>query len=192
MTHALTKTPGLKWLRGPAGASLVYVSKDLHSTWMPLDLNGRSRDQANGQKWDASTDVMGPNGYPETFFGDARKFDSGGKPNPILLPMLRSSMEKVVKLNLHREQLRLQSLMKPLLVWAQRSDFNLPLEPHASHIIGLNPRHQTHQEMQEIVTKLKRKGIIVALRVGGLRISPYIDTTPEEIQRLVDTLSSLE
>lgn len=81
-----------KWLRGPTGASLVYVSPDVHESWQPLDQHGRSRDFVihNKSTWDASKNEMGPQGYSEKFINDARKFDSGGKPNPILLPMIRA------------------------------------------------------------------------------------------------------
>jgi hypothetical protein len=57
-----------------------------------------------GKAWDASMDEMGPRGYPEPFYSDARKFDSGGKPNPILLPMLRASMEKIALIDTQEAQ----------------------------------------------------------------------------------------
>ena len=42
-----------KWLRGPIGASLVYVDPEWHDVWMPLDQHGRSRVFSRGQNWDA-------------------------------------------------------------------------------------------------------------------------------------------
>lgn len=42
-----------KWLRGPPGMSLVYVSPELHDSWLPLDLHGRSRLFPEGMYWEA-------------------------------------------------------------------------------------------------------------------------------------------
>jgi selenocysteine lyase/cysteine desulfurase len=182
-----------KWLRGPSGASLVYVSSNWHSDWQPLDQHGRSRDLPGGSAWDASKNDMGPNGYPEKYFDDARKFDSGGKPNPILLPMLRKAMEEVVEnVDLKTVQGQLQVLIEPLLEWAIANSFTLTTGKHASHLIGIRPNFLTAQQMLDICSKLQKEhNIFVAVRCGAFRISPYLDTTTGDIDKFIEILSSL-
>lgn len=182
-----------KWLRGPHGASLVYVDPSLNATWQPLDQHGRSRDMADGAAWDAPKDEMGPKGYPEKYFKDARKFDGGGKPNPILLPMLRLGMEQVVKrVILATAQRQLQKIMKPVLNWALSNGFKLSPGPHCYHIVGIQPTFLTIEQMLEVNTKLQSEHkVYIAVRCGGFRISPYLNTTTEEISRFVEILSSL-
>lgn len=135
---------------------------------------------------------MLPTGYPELFVNDARKFDSGGKPNPILLPMLRVAMEKVTKLDLGKEHQRLKELMEPLLMWAQQNGYYLPSTPHAYHLVGIRHPNATEDKVTAILQELKKRGIVIAVRVGGFRISPYTNTTPEDIQHLIEALSSLD
>jgi selenocysteine lyase/cysteine desulfurase len=182
-----------KWLRGPHGASLVYVSSNLHSDWQPLDQHGRSRDMAGRSAWDASKNDMGPKGYPEKYFSDARKFDSGGKANPIILPMLRTSMECVVQnVNLQRAQGQLNELVKPLIDWAVENGFSLPTGPHACNLIGLRPNFLTPKQMLDICSKLQNDhNVFIAVRCGAFRISAYLDTTPAEIAKLIDVLSAV-
>lgn len=191
-----------KWLRGPPGASLVYVAPELNDKWQPLDQHGRSRDMADGASWDASKDEMGPSGYPEKYFKDARKFDSGGKPNPLLLPMLRLGMEQVVeRVDLTTIQASLKALMTPLLEWAlspmpNRNNhqpwFTLTPGPHCYHLVGIRPTFLTVPEMLDLANKLQTEhNTFLAVRCGGFRIAPYLDTTPDEMQRFVKIFSEL-
>ena len=182
-----------KWLRGPSGLSLVYVSSQVQDTWSPLDQHGRGRKVAvdNGSSWDASKNEMGSNGYPADFCSDSRKFDSGGKPNPILLPMLRSSLEQVVKLDVLQVQQEMKLLTKPILDWASENDFCITPGPHAGHLVGIRPvcnSRLTPQRMIQIANELQGEGIYIAVRCGAFRISPYVDTEETDIQRLLDAL----
>jgi selenocysteine lyase/cysteine desulfurase len=181
---------GTKWLRAQPGTSLVYVSEQVRESWIPLDLHGRSRDIPGGTNWDAGKDVMGPTGYPEKFFKDARKFDSGGKPNPIFLPMLRASLEQVSLVDRDEAQETLKVLMDPLVSWARDNGYKVPCEPRAYHIVGIEPPDRTTEEILAMAKKLKENGIIVAVRCGGFRISPCLDTTPSDIQKLIQALES--
>lgn len=182
-----------KWLRGPAGMSLVYVSQEVQDEWSPLDQHGRSRAVAidNGSSWDAAKNEMGPKGYPFEFVKDARKFDSGGKPNPILLPMLRASLEKVVQLDVCKVQDDLKHLTAPIIQWAAQHSFCLTPGPHAGHLIGIRPSPDqlTPSQMIEITNLVRNEGIYIVVRCGAFRVSPYIDIEPSDIECLLDALA---
>ena len=178
-----------KWLRSAPGVSLCYISPEVRSLWQPLDSHGRSRDLAGGSNWDAAQDTMGPKGYPEKFFDDARKFDSGGKPNPILLPMLRASLEHLVQLDFAQVQEQLRQLMMPLVDWALANEFAVTQRDRAYHIVGIRPLKLSTKEMIKVASDLQKEGIFVAVRCGAFRISPYIDTSEDDIQKLIDALS---
>jgi selenocysteine lyase/cysteine desulfurase len=171
--------------------SLVYLSPQVHDTWVPLDFHGRSRDMTGGKAWDASMDEMGPHGYPEPFYSDARKFDSGGKPNPILLPMLRASMEKIALIDTQEAQEQLKALIQPLLSWASKNGYTISPGSHASHLIGIRPSQRTPEELLEMCRSLQQKGIIIAVRCGVFRISPYLTSTGADIQKLIEGLRSV-
>jgi 7-keto-8-aminopelargonate synthetase-like enzyme len=151
--------------------------------------------------WNASQNEMGPHGYPEEFFHDARKFRDGGKANPILLPMLKTSLEQVVQtmtladgtICFQAAQDRLKQLIEPLLKWATTNGFAQWPGPHVSHIISLRPtskNHVTPHQLLNMAASLKQEdGIYVSVRCGGFRISPYLDTTPADIESLMDALT---
>eukprot|EP00546_Thalassionema_frauenfeldii_P011763 CAMPEP_0178929010 /NCGR_PEP_ID=MMETSP0786-20121207/20290_1 /TAXON_ID=186022 /ORGANISM="Thalassionema frauenfeldii, Strain CCMP 1798" /LENGTH=126 /DNA_ID=CAMNT_0020605075 /DNA_START=137 /DNA_END=513 /DNA_ORIENTATION=- len=92
------------------------------------------------RNWNAHSGTMDSHtGYPEEFFHDARKFDSGGHHSYSQLIMLRASLEEVFTLNLEQCQEHLQCLLRPLLEWAVgRKDIWTP-QAHAGHLIGLRP-----------------------------------------------------
>jgi selenocysteine lyase/cysteine desulfurase len=177
-----------KWLRSASGASLCYVSPEVRDIWEPLDQHGHSRDLAGGANWDAAKNEMDANGYPEIFFDDARKFDSGGKPNPILMPMLRASLEQVAKLDFVQVQEQLHRLMAPLIEWALSNGYTMTSGDCAYHLFGIRPSHLTTQQMIDLCSSLQQKGIYVAVRCGAFRVSPYIDNVESDIQRLISAL----
>ncbi len=135
---------------------------------------------------------MGPNGYPETFFHDARKFDSGGKPNPLLLPMIRASLEQVVMLDRKGAQDSFKMLMDPLLSWARSHGYTVTSGDHAYHLVGIEPPQRTTDEILDMDNRLKLAGILVAVRCGGFRISPYLNTSASDIQKLIEALASMD
>jgi selenocysteine lyase/cysteine desulfurase len=138
---------------------------------------------------------MGPFGYPMPFYQDARKFDSGGKPNPIILPMLKASLRTVVALDMAQLQDTLKDIMKPLLDWVQTSDqFVLPTE-HGFHLLGLRPKKDKNIPTEHVLEICRRLlegyGIYVTVRCGALRISPYIDNTMEDVEAFVIALKTI-
>jgi selenocysteine lyase/cysteine desulfurase len=45
---------------------------------------------------------------------------------------------------------------------------------------------------QQVVEKLKKKGIIVSVRARGIRVSPHFYNTEEEIDSLVEEIKEVE
>jgi selenocysteine lyase/cysteine desulfurase len=83
-----------KWLCGPYGASLVYVAPHLHGRWVGLEHHERNRVGSDHPEYDA-LGAMGPTGYPAEYMGGARRFDCGGRPNPVILPMVAEALQLV-------------------------------------------------------------------------------------------------
>ncbi|GKY95426.1 hypothetical protein MPSEU_000504100 [Mayamaea pseudoterrestris] len=177
-----------KWLRGPSGASLVYIDPKLHNTWEPLDQHGRGRASPDGESWDCRQHSMTEDGYPTTFFADARKFDAGGKANPILLPMLAVALNEVATLDIEKAQEQLKMILQPLMEWSALHQYTFARE-HCHHLIGLRPRHLTLDQMLDVAATLAQdESIFIAVKCGAFRISPYLDTTTFDILKLIDAL----
>lgn len=193
-----------KWLRGPAGTCLCFIDENVVSQWQPLDQHDRARDW-HGQSI-AYRNTLTPSGYPADFVAGARKFDAGGRTQPILMPMLRTGMEKVVATifsndkdvnsGVYQAQAQLHTLMQPFRDWVatQNATFHpLPSDPatHSSHILGLMPTKLSTDKMLEVATRLaKEKGIIISVRCGMFRIAPYLDNTPGDVASLIEALTT--
>jgi selenocysteine lyase/cysteine desulfurase len=178
-----------KWLRGPSGASLVYIDPKLHDSWEPLDQHARGR-QVDADE-EAKKNQMQPDGYPAAFLSDARKFDAGGKADPIHLPILAAALEEVATINVTQAQETLATILQPLIDWCATHGYTRPAS-HANHLVGIRPSHLTIEEMVSVATNLaQEQEIYIAVRCGSFRISPYLDTTAAEIQKLVQALAKV-
>mmetsp|Transcript_27748 Transcript_27748/g.61733 ORF Transcript_27748/g.61733 Transcript_27748/m.61733 type:complete len:434 (-) Transcript_27748:40-1341(-) len=187
-----------KWLLGPHGASLVYVPQRNYDSWLPLDQHDRARLCNDGDLWDASMNKMHGGsvqrdgaGYPEEFDYGARRLDAGGRPNPILLPMLRAALDIVAEYDIGQVQDQLAAVNEKVLGGARQMGFTTTPGPRAGHILGLRPgtpelkEKLTPEEMIRIGKRLEGRGIFISVRCGAFRISPYLHTTDEEIQQLL-------
>ena len=97
---------------------------------------------------------MGTHGYPEKFFPDARKFDSGGNMTQVLLSMLRVSLDEVCLLDAVDAQSKLKTLMEPILDWAKVNGMFVP-RSHAYHLVGLKPSNIPVEDMIEVCRRLR-------------------------------------
>jgi selenocysteine lyase/cysteine desulfurase len=181
-----------KWLRAPLGASLVYINPALHELWEPLDQHARGRDMdgEGGDDWEARLHPMHNDGYPTKFYADARKFDAGGKVDPIYMPMLAAALEEIVALDVMRAQEQLATMLQPLMSWCALHHYQVPVtHQHCHHLIGIRPPHLTVDQMIDVAHTLAREeNIHIAVRCGCFRISPYLDSGAAEIQRLLQAL----
>ena len=183
-----------KWLLGPHGQSLVYVHPQFHDTWLPLDRHERSRVVFQHEVYDAAENNIGPNGYPDAFVAGAARLDSGGKKNPILLSMVCEGLRIVNQINKMEAQKYLKSLTDEILIGGVKIGFGVQPGPRAGHIIGLRPKSPkllnllTPERMVEIATNLKQRGVYLAVRCGAFRIAPYLDTTMDDVDKLLKAL----
>jgi selenocysteine lyase/cysteine desulfurase len=183
-----------KWLLGPHSMSLVYVHPKYHNYWKPLDQHERSRVVFQNEIYDAQEDNITRNGYPHAFVDGAPRLDSGGKKNPILEPMVCEALKFVTQLDLCYAQSQLKVLMDALLVRGRAIGFSVQCGPRANHIIGLRPfknelrQRLTPERMVDIKNRLWKHQIFIAVRNGAFRISPWLNTTMEDVDRLMSAL----
>jgi len=180
-----------KWLLGPHGMSLVYIHPKYHNTWLPLDQHERSRGIFQNDLFDAEENGIGQNGYPEDFIGGAARCDSGGKKNPIIMPMVKEGLQIVTQLDLNDSQIKLRKITDMILERAKIIGFGVQPGPRAAHIIGLRPHSQELRrkldaaKMVDIASRLEDKNIFLAVRRGAFRVSPYLNTSLKEVDQLI-------
>ena len=191
-----------KWLLGPHGTCLLYVplyllEDDLYD-WQPLDQHERSRIVFQSSIYDATEDNIDERGYPAEFVDGAARLDSGGKKNPILLPMVLEGLKIVNSLDLKDAQNKILSITEYCIKRVLELELELGVQvgPRAGHILGLRPFGATLEwltpaRMVDVVKRLMKRGIYIAARAGAFRISPYINTTFEEVDWLLEGLAQV-
>lgn len=183
-----------KWLLSPHGMSLVFINPRYHDIWLPLDQHERSRAAFQDEIYDALENKIGRKGYPNEFLSGARRFDSGGKKNPILEPMVCQGLKIVKSLDFEQAQAYLRGITDKILEGGRRLGLDVQPGPRCGHIIGLRPssvemvQKLTPERMVSIASKLQKRGVFLAVRSGAFRISPYLTTTKEDVDRLIAIL----
>lgn len=186
-----------KWLLGPYGMCLMYIAPPHHSLWQPLDAHERARLHSDDPSWDEIGFMNAQGEYPETFMPGARRLDSGGRPSPVVIPMMVAALSLCLKwcaaeaAQAHCR--RLTNLLEDLIEadGLLRSKVSIPFSrsQRCGHIIGLYLRETCR--LHEVVSALGDRGVFVSARMGCIRVSPYLFNSEDDIHKLVDTLAAV-
>ena len=176
-----------KWLCGPYGMSLMYLHPRYHNDWQPLDHHERSRLGNNLSEWDEIID-MGINGYPEAFRSGARRIDAGGRPNPVILSMLKSSISLILNTTTQAILSHITAINDTIATQLESLPIGLTLVPKAhrsGHILGVYRAPDGIINTIELKNELMKRNIYVSVRHKALRISPYLHNTINDVQRFI-------
>ncbi|KAL3916883.1 MAG: hypothetical protein SGPRY_006632 [Prymnesium sp.] len=125
-----------KWLLGPYGCCLCYAPRSFWKDAHPIEHHDRNREGAQHVEC-LPMDDSGR--YPSEFMNGARRLDSGGRPSYIIMPMIRESLNILVKqLTVPRVTAELRRYTTELARRAKELGFHVPPH-HAPNIVGLWP-----------------------------------------------------
>jgi dTDP-4-dehydrorhamnose reductase len=201
-----------KWMLSPYGCSLIYLHPKHHDAWTPLDKNDRSRVGNDENEWvengymslGTGTGDSRPVGYPIEFNFGAARIGSGGRPNPILLPMIQSALSALVsEFDLTELEAYLRGLGDCLeecvyrgesCVAGEFTSIGLKMIPairRSCNIISVYLHPALNVSPGSMVQKLKQQGIIVAARQRFIRISPHVFSTRAHMQQLYQAMRDI-
>jgi selenocysteine lyase/cysteine desulfurase len=166
----------LKYLLGSSGLAFLYVRKDLIPTLKPTTTG-----------WFAQEDIFALDIYRHEPAVTARRFESGTPPVPNLYAAI-AGIGLIRSVGTETIAAHLQDLTGALKEAARKRNFKLatPKDPNRhGALIALRAHHAP-----ELVTRLEQDGIVVSSRDGNLRVSPHLYNTTDDIDLLVDRLSS--
>ena len=180
----------------------MYVSSEYQGhDAIPLEFHERTRHGGDDEEWDLSG-AMGDSGYPSRSRADAGGLSGGGRPNPILMPMIRSSLEKVVSLQSSRDTAgrvisKAAEWARPatqrIAACARSLSLEVPTD-RAPHMIGIRIRDDDDRvidklsAVKSIIAHLKSSGVHCELRVGAIRVGYGIWNTFDDIERFCSAL----
>ena len=174
-------TGGHKWLCGPFGTGWAYVRRELHSLLEPHVVGWTAMR--------ASQNLSSLLDYRWEFEPDARRFEVATMPLQDFLG-LAHSMELLVEVGIPAIQAHLQTLLDPLIAWAEGREGVEPISDstpeHRSGIVCFRP-----PKPEAAFRALGEAGIVCALREGAIRISPHLYNIPEDTARVIEVLDGL-
>ena len=182
-----------KWLLGPHGLSPLFVSDERAQHLLPL-----VHDEHALQGADDTTSLpfsIERGGYDHTNLKPkARPLDAGGRPNPIILPMVAEGLRFLLEdlggphaIAQHTEALSAKAAS--LLREAPWATLKYPRH-RAPHILGL--RGGTHFNAETWAADLKKHhNVHLTGRFGALRVSFHVYNDIKDVHRLVDSLEAV-
>lgn len=168
-----------KWLLSPWGAGFVYVRQELARTLDPPMVSWMA---ARG------TDDFGKlTDYEFAWRDDARRYEFVTLPFQDFAGM-NSSLELFMELGPTRIADHIAGLADEIVSWSREAGVALVTPADRSHragIVCIKPR-----DAASASARLKQAGVAHSSREGGIRLSPHIYNTSDEIRRALEIIAS--
>jgi selenocysteine lyase/cysteine desulfurase len=167
-----------KWLLGPEGIGIFYVSDKIIDEIDPTFFGWHS------VVFDSDFD-----NYDFTLKGNAQKFEEGS-PNMMGIFALEEAIELLMEVGIDKIQRQILHLTDVLLTGLKALDVTImtPLgDKERSGIVSFRPKGH----IEEIFKELMEHDIICAMRAGGIRVAPHFYNTEEEVDKFFLVLEKL-
>jgi cysteine desulfurase / selenocysteine lyase len=168
-----------KWLLGPEGIALLYVSDRVVERLRPLRSGWRSvRDPFQWTDFDL------------TWGEGAKRFESGTL-NVYGILALGGSLEVLLEIGAGEIEPRVLALANLAARGLANLDFKVVSSRHRQETSGIVTAVPAGRTADELVKRLNERGVVVAARAGRLRIAPHFYNTADEIERCLEELVRL-
>ena len=169
-----------KWLLGPYGLSLMYVAS-ARQDGTPLEDHLFNHGGVDS--------ITGGLGYPSGFTAGARRFDAGQYLNLITLPMIEDALGRLNDW----QPARIAAYLAPVTDALADVCVSLGLEVtrkdmRSPHIVGIR---RAGGFTDADAATCAAAGTYVSARGGALRLSPYLFNTPDDANRLRESLRKI-
>jgi cysteine desulfurase/selenocysteine lyase len=167
---------GHKWMLGPEGCAILYISSDLQDHVEPVEFG-----------W---TNVAGYNDYGSRDMAlrpDAGRYEPGTL-NTIGIFGLRAAIELLLEVGVGKIAPVIQNLADRIAAGVQARGYEVMgcrTPQTGSGIVSFRKEGVTDRE---VVTKLRAEGISAASRAGWVRTSPHFYLNPAEVERFLTVL----
>jgi selenocysteine lyase/cysteine desulfurase len=167
---------GHKWLLGPEGCAILYISRELQEQVEPVEFG-----------W---TNVAGYNDYGARDMAlrqDAGRYECGTL-NTIGCFGLRASMEFLLGVGVSKLAPMIQALGDQIAEGALRKGYEVLGQRTPETGAGIVSFRKSGMESTAVVDRLKEQKISAAARAGWVRTSPHFYITAEEIDKVIGCL----
>lgn len=167
---------GHKWLCGPEGCAVLYISRELQDRVEPVEFGWMNVASAS----DYGSREMG-------LRADAARYECGTL-NTIGCYGLRAAIELALEVGVERIGAAVQALGDRLDACVRARGYETASERTPSTGAGIVSFRKPGSNADAVVSRLKDRGVMAASRAGWVRMSPHYYLTPEEIDRALGGL----
>jgi selenocysteine lyase/cysteine desulfurase len=167
-----------KWLLGPYSLGVAYFGEafddgePLEETWM-----GR----AESNQFHRLTD------YQATYREKAFRYNVGEQSNFVQMPMLKAALEQLLSWTPAAIQRYCAALLRDVQDELREAGYFLEAEgQRASHLVGM--QLPAGKDVMAVQKALAEANVYVSARGQGIRVSPHLYNTPEDMQALLRAL----
>ena len=168
---------GHKWLLAPEGIGFLYISERVMDQIHPVIVG-----------WHSVKNALNFEQIDFTLREDARKFEEGSA-SMMGIFALGAAVDLLAEVGIHRIWERIHSLTDHAISGLRKKGYQIlsPLdEEKRSGILTFGSDRYSPAQLFQTLTKAN---IVVALRGGGIRISPHFYNTEDESEKLLSHLS---
>lgn len=171
---------GYKWLLGPYGSGLLYVSERWRDS-RPLEETWLARDNAE--------DFTALVKYSDAYMAGARRFDVGEKCTDTILPGAIAGLEQLKAWGIDNIAFTLAKVNERIAAHLERLGFRLPDARNRSpHMFGAR---LPEGYRGNLVAELAKQKIYLSQRGNSLRFSPHLHVTDADIAQLEGVLEAI-
>lgn len=167
---------GHKWLLGPEGCGILYISQSLQEQVEPVEFG-----------WTNVAAYADYGNRDMTLRGDAGRYECGTL-NTVGCFGLRASIEFLLEVGIERIGAAVQALGDRIDEGVRRKGYEVASKRTPATGAGVVSFRKAGQDAAAIVARLRENGIMTAPRAGWVRTSPHFYIAPEEIDRMVGYL----
>jgi selenocysteine lyase/cysteine desulfurase len=171
-------TVGYKWLLGPFALGYLYVA-ERHRDGVPLEENWISRL--------GSQDFGGLVDYQDGYQPGARRFDVGQRTHFETTPMATVALRQLLDWEVARIAATLGQVTGRIQREVEALGLPLTTSDRDPHMLGIGLPDEARGAVAEA---LAEAGVHAGVRGSSLRVSPHLWTTDQDVQRLVDALTT--
>jgi selenocysteine lyase/cysteine desulfurase len=171
-------TVGYKWLLGPFALGYLYVA-ERHRDGVPLEENWISR--LGSEDFGALVD------YQDRYQPGARRFDVGQRSHFETTPMAVAALRQLLDWEVPRIAATLGQITGRIQREVEALGLSLTTSDRDPHMLGIGLPDQARGA---VAGALAEAGVHGGVRGSSLRVSPHLWTTDQDVQRLVDALTT--